>query len=211
MDFRVIFFSSYETVLSVIFGLITVFLTCRILDLTILRSKQETETDNALKKGNIALGILGGTITICVLILVQSSILPSVSALETMVLGNAKITPMVVFISLGYFILFYVIATVISILVLFLSIWLYMKATTNIDEVKEIKANNIAVSIILSLVILGVTIFIRPSVNRFISSFVSYEQIKKDNEPDVKLKKGQAAPPKKEVMPEKVAPQVDEK
>ncbi len=199
MDWRLIFFSSYETVLSVVFGLVTIFLSIKILDLTILRVREGAETDSALNQGNVALGILCGTVIISILILVQSSILPAVSNMQTMATGRDSISFMMVVKSMGMFILYYVVATIISIVILFLSIAIYMWGTTKIDEIAEIKKNNIAISVMLSMVILGMTIFIRPSVNRFISSWVDYRA--GENTIRVEKKKGEGIV-EKQVAPE---------
>lgn len=175
MDLRLIFFSSYETVLSVIFGLVTVVISYKLFTAFMLKE----DADDDLNKGNTAVAILAGVMTISVLILVQSSILPAVNTLQTMALGGEKITAVKVFISLGYFLLFYAISLVISIAIMFASVNIYMFLTTKVEEMQEIRGNNIAISIMLSCVIIGMTLFIQPSVSRFIGSLVNYEMHEK--------------------------------
>ncbi len=199
MDLRIIFFATYETVLSVTFGLLTIFTVYKALNKAFLSSN----LDSDLKKGNIAVSIFAGAITICVLILVQSSILPSVNALRAMVLSSAKIHITMVLLSLGYFLVFYLISVVISVVVILLSIGIYMRATKKIDEIEEIKKNNIAVAVILSLVILGVMLFIKPSVSRLISSFVNYEMVDKKIVKTIRNSvKEKTVPPPKVVIPD---------
>lgn len=196
MDLRIIFLSSYEIILSIAFGLLTIYLVNKMLNWTLLKSN----SGNALGSGNIAMGIFAGTLVVCILMFVQPSILASINTLQTMITGRETIDLNVVFISFGFFLFFYFITTVISLCVLFLAIWLYLKATINIDEIDEIKNNNIAVSIMLSLVVLGMTLFIQPSLNRFISSFVRYDySVVEENVP---LESGEIAPPMKKVNPE---------
>ena len=173
---KTLFFSSYETILSIIFGLLTIFIVYKILDKTFLR---KFSTDEALKKGNVAIAIFCGSIVICVLILVETSILPSIDAMRTMVLAQAQITWKIVCLSFLYFILFYAIALIISLIIIMLAIWIYMRATTKIEEIKEIKENNIAVAVIISIIILGATLFIKSPVKRFISSLIDYDAIEK--------------------------------
>ena len=199
MDWRVVFFASYESILSIVFGLITIVITTKVLERTILHVNSE----NSLKTGNVSLGLFGGTLKLCILLLVQSSILPSISALQTMVLGNQDITLKLVFISFTYFLFFYAITLIISMIALYLCTETYMMATTHVDEVKELKENNIAIAVIFSMVVLGMTLFIRPSIGRFISSLVNYQALEaKSFLAPAPSTDGMAAPPKKPVMPE---------
>ena len=196
MDFKIIFLASYETVLSIAFGLLTIFLVNKVLNWTLLNS----DSENALAKGNIAVGIFAGTLVVCILMLVQPSILPSINTLQTMLTGRDSIDLGLLLVSFGFFIFFYIVTTALSLGVLFLATWLYLLATINIDEMKEIKKNNIAVSIMLSLVVLGMTLFIKPSVNRFVASFVRYDiSLEKI---DVQLREGEVAPPMERINPE---------
>ena len=196
MDFKIIFLASYETVLSIAFGLLTIFLVNKVLNWTLLNS----DSENALAKGNIAVGIFAGTLVVCILMLVQPSILPSINTLQTMLTGRDSIDLGLLLVSFGFFIFFYIVTTALSLGVLFLATWLYLLATINIDEMKEIKKNNIAVSIMLSLVVLGMTLFIKPSVNRFVASFVKYDiSLKKI---DIQLREGEVAPPMEKINPE---------
>ena len=196
MDFKIIFLATYETVLSIAFGLLTIYLVNKVLNWTLLNS----DSENALAKGNIAVGIFAGTLVVCILMLVQPSILPSINTLQTMLTGRDSIDLGLLLVSFGFFIFFYIVTTALSLGVLFLATWLYLIGTINIDEMKEIKKNNIAVSIMLSLVVLGMTLFIKPSVNRFVASFVRYDiSLEKI---DVQLREGEVAPPMERINPE---------
>ena len=110
MDFQTIFFSSYEVAVSLIFGLLTVIITLKVLGRTFLRS-----ADGDLQlRGNTAAGLVSAATVLSVLVLVHGSVLPSVDALRTMVLGEKEISFTVVAIAFGYFLVFYAISLVIS-------------------------------------------------------------------------------------------------
>ena len=196
MDLRIIFLATYEMILSVVFGLLTIFLVNKMFNWTLLKS----DSENSLSKGNISMGIFAGTLVVCNLMLVQPSILPSINTLQTMLTGRESMDLSLILISFGFFLFFYLVTTVLSIGVLFAATWLYLKATVNIDEIKEIKKNNMAVSIMLSLVILGMTLFIQPSVSRFIASFVRYDLSLVKNSDE--LRQGEVAPPMEKINPE---------
>tara|TARA_B100000945_G_scaffold321479_1_gene336307 strand:+ start:193 stop:780 length:588 start_codon:yes stop_codon:yes gene_type:complete len=195
MDLRLVFFATYEMILSIIFGLLTIYLVNKMLNWTLLSS----DSENAMAKGNIALAIFAGTIVVCNLILVQPSILPSISTLQTMLIGKEEIDIGLLLVSFGFFLVFYFVTMLLSFGVLIAATWLYLQVTVNVDEIKEIRANNIAVSIMLSLVIVGMTLFIQPSLNRFVASFVRYDT--SFIQEDIELEEGEVLPMKK-ISPE---------
>ncbi len=173
MDIQTVFISSYEVLISLIFGLLTVFISIKVLNITFLKSKE----GNLLIKGNTAISLFAAVIIFCVLYLVHSSVLPSVNALRSMILGTHEITAKIIFISFGYFLAFFLVSLIISLVIIFLSTQIYLTATIHIDEMSEIKKDNVAVAILISAVLLGMTVFIKPAVQRFISSLVNYETL----------------------------------
>ena len=112
-----------------------------------------------------------------VLILVRASVLPSVDAFRSMVLSGETITLGIVATSLGYFLVFYLISMVVSILVIYATIQIHMAATHDVDEIREVKADNIAQAILLTGVLLGMTYFIHTPLSRFISRLVDYDAL----------------------------------
>ena len=154
-----------------------------------------------MAKGNIAMAIFAGVLVLCNLILVQPSILPSINTLQTMLTGKENIDLGLMLVSFGFFVVFYFTTMLISFGVLLGATWIYLKVTIHLDEIKEIKANNIAVSIMLSLVVLGMTLFIQPSVNRFVASFVRYD-MNLVNENFI-LNEGEVLPPIEKINPKK--------
>jgi len=173
MDLKLLFLASYELCLAIIFGLATIFITYKIFNRLLLRA----DTDAALKEKNVAVGIFAGATILSIMLLVQSSISPAVEALHTMMLGGVDVTFKMVLISLGYFAMFYAISLSISILIMLLVLWIYLRVTVDIDEVKQVRESNVAVSVLISLVVVAMTLFIKPSVNHFISSLVNYESL----------------------------------
>lgn len=172
MDSQLIYFSSYEMVISVVFGLLTVFIATRFINLFLLKTGEADQS-------NLSTAIFSGGLVICVLILVQSSVLPSVDALRTMVLGQEQLTLKILAISFGYFLVFYALSIVMSILLIYLSIRIHMAATLDVDEIKEIRANNVAQSVLVTGVLVGMTLFIQEPTSRFISSLVDYESLER--------------------------------
>ena len=116
-----------------------------------------------------------------------------------MLIGKEEIDIGLLLVSFGFFLVFYFVTMLLSFGVLIAATWLYLQVTVNVDEIKEIRANNIAVSIMLSLVIVGMTLFIQPSLNRFVASFVRYDT--SFIQEDIELEEGEVLPMKK-ISPE---------
>lgn len=173
MDIQSICYALYETVLSVGFGLLTVWIVIKCLERLVCRC----ETSEMIKQGNVAVGIFYGTIIIGVLMMVHPSVVSSVNTLQTLALSHNGIEAHMIWIALAYFIGLYVISMILSLIIIGLTIRIYMIATRRINETDELRNNNIAVSVLFALIMLGMTFFIRPSTNRLIQSLVSYDRL----------------------------------
>jgi len=170
MDWNTFFFASYEIVISILFSLLTIFITKKILNKLFIKG----ETDDL--KENMALAIFSGSIIIGILNLVNSSILPAVDTLRVMVLANDVITLRMVGISFLYFLLFFSITVFFSIVILFLTLKVFFRATGYVEEMKEMRDKNVSVAIMVAAVVIGISLFVRPSLNRFIGSLIQYEK-----------------------------------
>lgn len=175
MNQNLFIFSLYEVSLSLIFGLLTIYIALKIIDKLVLKVK----TLEMIKQGNVAIAVFKGTLILCTLMLVQNSVFPSVDAFRAMASAHNTLNFTMFGISFGYFILFYSISLIFSILLILLTFFIYIKATTNVDEIAEINKNNLAVSFIISIIILGMTLFMRPAFNNLITSFVDYSKLQK--------------------------------
>jgi len=173
LNWQLILFSSYELVLSLSFGLLTIYIATRFINLIFLKSAKATEN----YRSNVSTALFTAGMIACVLILVQGSVLPSVDALRTMVLGQETINLEILMISLGYFLAFYSMAMIMSMLLIFTSIHIHMFATVDVDEIAEIKANNLAQAILLTGVLLGMTYFMHEPLARFMFSLVDYDAL----------------------------------
>lgn len=174
MDWKSFIFASYEVVLAVIFSLFTVFITMKILRLLMFRNRDADE--NAFAQ-NTAVAIFSGAIIVSVLVLVNSSISPSIDTLRTMVFSANSVSMPMLGTSFLYFLMFFFLSIIISTLVIFLTLKVYISATIKLDEFAALREHNIGVAIVMSLVILGISLSIRPSLQRFISSLVNYEYL----------------------------------
>lgn len=78
---------------------------------------------------------------------------------------------------LSYTTLFMFTGLVISLIISFLSYSLFTRLTKNINELEEIRSNNIAVGMITGAIIVCITLIVKESVVYLIESFVPYPEI----------------------------------
>ncbi len=178
MNWNTFIFATYEMILAVVFSLITVLITKFVLNKTLLKKDLETDADN------LAVSIFGGTIILCILLLVSSSIAPAVDTLNVMVLTGKTITFKMMGTSFLYFLLFYLVALFFSIVLLFTALRIYVASTRRVDEAKELSKDNTAVSVLMSIVMIGITISVQPTLERFIFSLVNYNMTETIEEVD---------------------------
>jgi uncharacterized protein DUF350 len=172
---RTLMFTVYELVASTVIGLITLFVCIKTINWSFLRQHRALEE----MKTNIALSIFNGSMILAIMFLVNGSILPAVDALRAMVLARNDLSMEMIWTSLGYLLLFYVCALVISFIIVFLSARIYLWSTPLVDEIAEIKSDNIAVAVILSAVVIGLSLFVEPALDRFVSSLVDYDSMER--------------------------------
>jgi len=199
MDYNLTLFAIYEVLLSFVFSLITVYFSIKLINKVFLK----IDVLSMIREGNVSIAVFEGALIVSTLLLVQKSILPSVDALRTMVLANQGFSWTMLGISLMYFMLFYVISLAFSFLLIILTFYIFIKSTIEIDEVAEIKKNNLAVAVLISLVIISTTLFIRPSLENFNKSLIDYDKLEREMIPQEELyEEGEYIVPEQYIPPE---------
>lgn len=165
---KIFYFTIYETFLSVIFGLLSIFLGT----IFIKRFLMKTTLVEIVNRKNIAEGIFFGAVLFCLLLLTRTSITPSVNYLQTLAIDTATLSFSFYSKAFLYFLLFYLFAFVVTFIILFLAVQGFMLATTDIDEFKEIKEGRSSIAIILAFTLIGFTFYVRPSLEHLLSGFV---------------------------------------
>ena len=173
MDTHTLIIAAYEVGISLTFGLLTIYISLRLLDRTLLNGPE----GSLLLTSNVAVALFAASMILAELILVRQSILPAVEALRAMVIAKHTITAAMVGVSFGYFAAFYAITLVLSLACLYLSVLIYVKATVRMDEMEEIRKDNISVAVLMSAVVMGMALFVEAPVERFLASLVDYESL----------------------------------
>jgi uncharacterized membrane protein YjfL (UPF0719 family) len=129
-----------------------------------------------IDKNNVAFGIFMSSIMLSVGIVVSSAYSPSMSLLQ--ILQKTADTRLLLFLHFCmYFLLFLVIALMVSFIIIVISVKLYTFLTRNIDEIKEISQNNIQIALMTGVIIIVIAIFAKDSMAMIIEALIPYPKI----------------------------------
>ena len=138
--------------------------------------KMTTTIDDTseLKKNNVALALFLGAVLFSVVWITRHSIIAGMEGLS-LVMGTPGISALINYLIITGILLLQVF---LSGTIAFFSIWLavriFMVLTRNIDEMNEIKGNNMAIAIIIAVLIIGISLFIEPAIKNIMNGLVPY-------------------------------------
>ena len=161
--------SLIEISISILFGVIILYLCYRFLD-KLLKEKLKIKNDN------ISYSIFVSSILFSVAYLIEGIKSPILNSLKLLI-DNPEYEGIIILDGLKYSILFITIIVITILVVIFLSIFLFTIMTKDIDELKEIKNNNIAIAIITATLIISISLLLKESVYLLLESFVPYPEI----------------------------------
>lgn len=159
-------------VLSVIGGCLLFFLGFKTFSL-LTRDIDEIEE---LKSNNLAVSILASAFIFSIMLLIRAAIQPSAATLEHLTLPEEDIfTP--VFYGIIRIGIFFLAAGVISFIIIWAAMLLYMLLTRKIDEMKQIKNKNIAIALMMAVFIISMAHLIEPGLTLILESAISLPKV----------------------------------
>lgn len=177
MDSNLIILATYESVLSLFTAVFTILVTAVLTEKIFFRENLRP----ALLSGNVAIGLFIGAAIFGVLLNVRGSIEPAVNLLQTKMMGNGGDVTFSIFISsLGQFIIFYLIAFAISFVLLSAILGVVFLATKGMSETTEMKNGNLSISVLFSLLIVGICVFVSPATKNLVGSLVNYKLVQEE-------------------------------
>ncbi|MFI5236895.1 MAG: DUF350 domain-containing protein [Ignavibacteriales bacterium] len=172
MDLILLITGIVQIAISLLIGVFLVFTAFRIFR-KLISGIDETEE---LKQNNISVALLNGSIILALIIVVRKSIESAIT-----VFANTLRNPDSVFssylesalIMLGHILIGGIIAFTSIYAALQIFIWL----TKDLDELKEIKANNTAVGILLGIIIVSIALLLQPGVDTILNALIPFPQV----------------------------------
>ncbi len=157
-----------EIVLSLVTGFLVFFASMKIFML-LTRKIDETEE---LKKNNTAAAVVLAAFVLALVLIVNSSVSPAMDTLKTLFEQESP-TAGAVLTDILRIIAMYAAAMVMAIIVLWLGMSLYTGLTTKIDEMEELKKNNLAVGIVFAVFIFSAGYLTLEPVATILGAFVA--------------------------------------
>lgn len=172
MDLILLITGIVQIFLSLLIAVTLVYLSSKIFR-KMISGINETEE---LKKNNVAVAILNGSIVLALILVVKKSIESAIT-----IFGNILRNPDAVLssyiqsalIMLGHILLGGIIAFTSIYAALQIFIWL----TKDLDELKEIKENNTAVGILLGIIIVSMALLLQQGVDTILNSLIPFPPV----------------------------------
>jgi uncharacterized membrane protein YjfL (UPF0719 family) len=129
-----------------------------------------------LKKNNIAVAILNASIILALVIMVKNAVEPAITVFS-MALRNPSATFSSFIQTAGIMLVQIIIAGFIAYISIYFAISLYTYLTKDLDELGEIKNNNIAVSIVLGIVIISISLLMQQGIKSILDALIPFPSI----------------------------------
>lgn len=171
MNTNLFFYSLTEIIISLLFGIILLYSTYRMLD-RFIKKKYD------IANNNLAFSVFSSSILFSVAYLISGIKAPILNSLR-MLSNDGEYEGSLILDGFKYTSLFLIIILIAIGLVIYLSINLYTKMTKDVNEFNEIKANNVAVSLIMATIIISISILIKESLYLMLETFVPYPDLPK--------------------------------
>ena len=169
MDISLLAAGVLQLMLSLFIGLIFIYAGFRFFH---KRIKAINEIEE-LKKNNIAVAILNASIILALVIMVKNAIEPAITVFS-MAIRNPDST-IISFIQMaGIMLVQIIVAGLIAYISIYIAINLYTHLTKEIDELSEIKNNNIAVSIVLGIVIISISLLMQQGIKSILDALIPF-------------------------------------
>jgi hypothetical protein len=169
MNTELFYYSIAEIGISIIIGVLLLFVTYKLID-RLVRRKYNITLDN------ISFSIFSASILFSVAYLISGIKAPILNSLR-MISDNPEYDGSIVIDGFKYTFLFLLIVIITISLINFLSVKLFTIMTKNINEFEEISKNNIAVSILTATIIISISLLVKESLYLLLESFVPYPDV----------------------------------
>ena len=173
MNRELFFYSIAEIGISIFVGVLILFFSYKIID-NFFKKKYNIEISN------ISFAVFTSSVLFSVAYLISGLKAPILNSLR-MISENPNYQGTLVLDGLKYTGLFLFIVIIAIGLINFISVKLFVLMTKNVDELKEISKNNLAVSIITATILISISILIKDSLYLLLESFVPYPETPRFN------------------------------
>jgi len=172
MDLILFITGLVQLALSLLIGVLFIYAASRVFQKMIIGIN---ETDE-LKNNNIAVAILNSAIIIALILVVGSSIESAIT-----IFGNTLRNPDAIistYLQTALIMLLHIIiAGLVAFSTIYFAMHFFMWLTKDLDELAEIKNNNVAVSLLLGIIIISIALLLQPGISTILDSLIPYPPV----------------------------------
>ncbi len=172
MDLILFITGLVQLALSLLIGVLFIYAASRAFQ-KMLKGINDTEE---LKNNNIAVAILNSAIIIALILVVSSSIESAIT-----IFGNTLRNPDAVistYLQTALIMLLHIIiAGLVAFSAIYFAMHFFMWLTKDLDELAEIKNNNVAVSLLLGIIIISIALLLQPGITTILDSLIPYPPV----------------------------------
>ncbi len=172
MDLSLLIAGILQLILSLVIGLAFIYAGFRFFHKRI----KDIDEISELKKNNIAVAILNGSIILSLVIMVKNAIEPAITTF-TLTLRNPDSSLTSFLQTAAIMLIQIIVAGVLAFLAIYIALNLYTFLTRDLDEIDEIKKNNIAVSIVLGVVIISISLLMQQGIKSILDALIPFPTI----------------------------------
>lgn len=172
MSGQQIIFGFIEFLIAIFISFILIFGTYRLL----LILTPGFDEERQLKKKNLSVGIILGSILLGQALIVKQAIYPVMAVIQFFILGEDKSVGSFLRM-LGFSVGYVVLAGFLAIVCILFSFWLFNRLTPGIDQYEEIKDNNTAVALFMGLLVIGICLLISAGVSGLTRALIPFPEI----------------------------------
>lgn len=173
-QFDIFLYGLIYVLISLVFGTITLFLFVKVFNAL----TRDIDDMAEMKRNNIAVALINAAIIFSVALFIEESVGAAMEAFKNNIFNYVGPTTLMFKIKI-YIVMF--IHFALSIIVSFFVLWLSMKfftiLTTSVDEFAEIKKNNQAVAIFLSVFVISMALILKPGIGKLLKGIIPLPEV----------------------------------
>jgi uncharacterized membrane protein YjfL (UPF0719 family) len=170
----VLIYGLVYVIISLVFGSLTIFLFLKVFN-ALTRDIDDFEE---MRRNNVAVALVNAAIIFSVALFISEAVAAAMEAFKNNIYNYGGSTTMMYKMKI-YIIMFthFTLSVILSFGVLWLSMKFFTILTTSIDEFAEIKKNNQAVAILLSVFIISMALILKPGIGKLLKGIIPFPEV----------------------------------
>ena len=172
MNFTLLIIAIVQIAISLVVGILLIYFASKVFQ-NLTRGINDIEE---LKQNNIAVAILNAAIVLSLIIVVRNSIDSSITVFANTLRDPSSVVSdylEMALIMIGQILL----ASVIAFSAINFGLQIFMKLTKDLKELLEIKKNNIAVSVLLSVILVSLALLLQPGIVALLDALIPFPSV----------------------------------